>query len=81
MRFDLRILELGQMREGKARLHAIGAGVALHRIHPSRFGSTRFNDTDRGDAGFSPIREPDGSIVPTIYGEQDCRPRTGEAMI
>ena len=44
------------------------SGGRIHRIHPDRFGATRFNDSGTGNARFSPIGDAAGSTIPTIYG-------------
>lgn len=49
-------------------------GQVIHRIHPSKYGSAQFNDTNSGNARFSPISDVKSEIIPTIYGgsEFDC---------
>ena len=46
----------------------------IHRIHDVRFSATQFNDTKFGNARFSPIRNADELIIPTLYGGStfDC---------
>ena len=39
----------------------------LWRVYSEGFGPTGFNDTPKGYARFSPLRRPDGSLVPTLY--------------
>lgn len=58
MRFNHRIIKIAQTREGKALLSAIGSGLTLHRIHPSRFSSSQFNGTNRGNAGSHQFGSP-----------------------
>lgn len=40
---------------------------SLWRVYGRSFGPVGFNATDRGYARFSPLRRPDGSIVPVLY--------------
>lgn len=39
----------------------------LWRVYSQTFGPIGFNGTDRGFARFSPLRRPDGRIVPILY--------------
>src|ERR1700743_2340682 len=41
---------------------------ALWRVHPASYRATEFNPSERGNARFSPIRRPDGTIIPVLYG-------------
>ena len=70
MTFAITIPEPATMRVGKEDYVALPVGTELHRIHPNAFGSTQFNNTDRGNARFSPIRADTGALIPTIYGAQ-----------
>ncbi|WP_108258080.1 RES family NAD+ phosphorylase [Mangrovicoccus ximenensis] len=74
MRFDITVPHPSRLRAAKAAFVTIPAGTVLHRIHPARFGAAAFNDTERGNARFSPIRDPAGRIIPTIYAAEsfDC---------
>lgn len=39
-----------------------------YRVHRGEYGPAQFNDTDRGDARFSPLLDPgSGTVIPTIY--------------
>ncbi len=49
------------------KLVTLGAG-ALWRVHSNSYRPTQFNSSSRGDARFSPIERPDGTIVPVLYG-------------
>jgi hypothetical protein len=40
----------------------------IHRVHSRKFGATAFNDSDSGNARFSPIHDAFSNIIPTIYG-------------
>ncbi|WP_172327174.1 RES family NAD+ phosphorylase [Mangrovicoccus sp. HB161399] len=74
MRFEITVPDPSRLRAEKAAFATIPAGTELHRIHPARFGAAAFNDTDRGNARFSPIRNARGAIIPTIYAAEsfDC---------
>ena len=37
------------------------------RVHHEQFGATAFNASAAGDARFSPITRPDGTVIPTLY--------------
>ena len=39
----------------------------LWRVYSQSFGATGFNGTDKGYARFSPLKRPDGSVVPILY--------------
>lgn len=41
--------------------------VELWRVYSRAFGATGFNATGRGNARFSPLRDTDANIVPTLY--------------
>jgi hypothetical protein len=49
------------------KLLALGVG-ALWRVHPASYRATEFNSSKGGDARFSPIRRPDGTTIPVLYG-------------
>jgi hypothetical protein len=68
MRFSVEIPDPLTMRVGKESYKTLSSGTELHRIHPAIFGPTQFNNTDKGDARFSPIRTPSSAIIPTVYG-------------
>ncbi|GJD42343.1 hypothetical protein AFCDBAGC_0179 [Methylobacterium cerastii] len=70
MRFDLAIPDPSTMRVGKEAYVDLRTGTELHRIHPTAFLPEQFNDTARGNARFSPIRDTAGVIIPTIYGAE-----------
>jgi RES domain len=60
------------------RLVRLVKGVIVHRIHPSTYspvgGVILFNDSDHGDARFSPLRDMTSTVIPTIYAgtTTDC---------
>jgi hypothetical protein len=45
----------------------VPAGTILHRFHHRSFAPTLFNPTGTGNARFSPIKNKDGQIIPTLY--------------
>ena len=49
------------------KLLPIGTG-AVWRVHSASYRPTQFNSRDTGDARFSPIRRPDGTTIPVLYG-------------
>ncbi|MBE3640457.1 RES domain-containing protein [Mangrovicoccus algicola] len=63
-----------RLRPGGAVLERLAAGTRLHRIHPARYGAAQFNDSARGNARFSPLRDAAGTLVPTLYAGEgfDC---------
>lgn len=70
MRFSISIPDPASLRAGKAGYRQIKAGARLHRVHPGRYSPAQFNNTDKEDARFSPIRDSSGRIIPTIYAAQ-----------
>lgn len=58
----------------RIRFTTIEPGTIFHRFHMSQYPATVFNGTDRGHARFSPIRNRNGDIIPTLYGAEtfDC---------
>lgn len=60
-----------KFKPGKApNIHTLHACTVLHRVHPKKYGAAQFNDTAAGNARFSPIRNAEGNIIPTIYAAQ-----------
>ena len=53
------------------RMERFAKGSVVYRVHPNLYSPTggviRFNDSDCGNARFSPIRDGAGKIVPTLY--------------
>jgi len=53
------------------RLERFAKGNVVYRVHPDIYspvgGVVRFNDSDRGNARFSPIRDHAAKIIPTLY--------------
>lgn len=81
MRFSIKIPQPATMKVGKEDYHLLKAGTSLHRIHPKVFEATQFNDSDKGSARFSPIRDAGGSIIPTIYAGQSFECATCEIIL
>lgn len=52
----------------RIRLVTWPKGQVIHRIHPEKYRSAQFNPASMGNARFSPIRNVDSDIIPTIYG-------------
>lgn len=50
------------------------AGTSLHRIHQNIYGAIQFNPGVKGNARFSPIADPAGNAIPTLYAGDtfDC---------
>lgn len=42
-------------------------GKVFHRVHPDKYVADAFNPSDNGNARFSPIKDANGEIIPTIY--------------
>lgn len=51
-----------------------GKGQELHRVHDAVYKGNEFNPSRKGNARFSPIRDSDGKIIPTLYAGStlDC---------
>jgi hypothetical protein len=50
-----------------AKLKLWGKGRTMHRVHESAYGADMFNPSADGNARFSPIHDPNGKIIPTLY--------------
>ncbi len=79
--FSIEIPAPAGFKASRVSYHDLPSGTHLHRIHPTRFGATQFNDTDLGNARFSPIRRPDDVIIPTIYAAQTFPCAVGETIL
>lgn len=71
MKFTIEIPDAAGIITGGAKTNDFLPRIIAHRIHHRNFGSTAFNDTNKGNARFSPIRDVMGQIIPTIYAAQD----------
>jgi hypothetical protein len=61
------------MAEGKAKRSpkpktATFSPQRIWRIHPAQYRSAQFRSGPDGNARFSPIRNSDGAVIPTLYG-------------
>lgn len=81
MRFDLTIPDPSTMRVGREAYVTLDAGTELHRIHPAAYSAEQFNPTAAGDARFSPLRDTEGSIIPTIYAAETFACATCEIIL
>jgi hypothetical protein len=39
----------------------------MHRVHETIYAVDQFNPSPKGNARFSPIHEPSGRVIPTLY--------------
>lgn len=67
MKFEYEIPDPSCLRRGTELYQSVSAGTVVHRIHPIKFAADQFNDSNLGNARFSPIRDQTGGIIPTIY--------------
>jgi hypothetical protein len=52
-----------------------------YRVHRGEYGPAQFNDTDKGDARFSPLLNPaTGAVIPTIYAAATVRGAIAEIL-
>lgn len=58
----------------QATLIEWGAEMTLYRVHHERFRANAFNPTRKGNARFSPVLDPSGRVIPTLYAGStvDC---------
>lgn len=51
-----------------------GKGEEFHRVHDAIYKGNEFNPSRKGNARFSPIRDSDGRVIPTLYAgtSLDC---------
>lgn len=80
-RFSIEIPGPARFKASRAFYFDLPMGKDLHRIHSGRFGSIEFNATDLGDARFSPIRTPDGAIIPTLYAAETFECAVSETIL
>jgi RES domain len=50
-----------------AKLMSWGAGEIMYRVHDAVYAVDSFNPTPLGNARFSPIYDPAGDVIPTLY--------------
>ncbi len=44
-----------------------GADATMYRVHETIYAADQFNSSPKGNARFSPIHDPSGSVIPTLY--------------
>ena len=44
-----------------------GKGETVYRVHPAAYSSAQFNPSSAGNARFSPLVNPAGAVIPTLY--------------
>ena len=44
-----------------------GAGATMYRVHETIYAADQFNPSPKGNARFSPIHDPSGNVIPTLY--------------
>lgn len=81
MKFELSIPDPATLKTGKQNYVELKSGTVFHRIHPTKYKPDEFNRSDRGNARFSPIRNDEGGIIPTIYGAESFECATCEIIL
>jgi RES domain len=51
----------------KIKLTPWGAGTTMYRVHETVYAVNEFNPSPKGNARFSPILDPSGKVIPTLY--------------
>src|SRR5579859_652015 len=51
----------------KIQLTPWGADTTMYRVHETVYAVDEFNPSPKGNARFSPILDPTGSVIPTLY--------------
>jgi hypothetical protein len=51
----------------KIRISPWGSGETMYRVHELIYAVDQFNSSSEGNARFSPIRDPSGKVIPTLY--------------
>lgn len=46
---------------------AWGSGLTMYRVHDTIYAVDQFNPSPKGNARFSPILDPSGQVIPTLY--------------
>ncbi|WP_298234585.1 RES family NAD+ phosphorylase [uncultured Azohydromonas sp.] len=61
----------GQLASGALKAEEVAVvelqPLEVWRVYSRSFGAAGFNATGRGNARFSPLKGPDGEVVPTLY--------------
>ena len=50
-----------------------GASATMHRVHETIYAVDQFNPSSKGNARFSPIHDPSGNVIPTLYASTTSR--------
>ncbi len=58
-----------------------GAGATMHRVHETIYAVDRFNSSPKGNARFSPLHDPSGSVIPTLYAATTPRGALMESVL
>jgi hypothetical protein len=51
----------------KIKLTTWGSGQTMYRVHDAIYAVDQFNPSPKGNARFSPILDPSGNVIPTLY--------------
>ena len=51
----------------KIKLTPWGADTTMYRVHETVYAVDEFNPSPKGNARFSPILDPSGKVIPTLY--------------
>lgn len=51
----------------KIKLTPWGASFTMYRVHETVYTVDEFNSSRKGNARFSPILDPSGNVIPTLY--------------
>ena len=51
----------------KIKLTTWGSGQTMYRVHDAIYAGDQFNPSPKGNARFSPILDPSGNVIPTLY--------------
>ena len=51
----------------KIKLTTWGSGQTMYRVHDAIYAVDQFNPSPKGNARFSPILDPSGKVIPTLY--------------
>ena len=51
----------------KIKLTTWGSGQTMYRVHDAIYAVDQFNPSPKGTARFSPILDPSGKVIPTLY--------------
>lgn len=51
----------------KIKLTTWGSGQTMYRVHELIYAVDQFNPSPKGNARFSPILDPSGNVIPTLY--------------